>query len=446
MISLSLQQAASAMQGRLSGVDMPFVGVTTDSRSVGVGQLFFALRGDNFDGHAFVSSVLDQGAAAVVVEQEMDVEGPQIVVANTRLALGALASYWRKQFAIPMIAITGSNGKTTVKEMVTAIAQKAFGESAVHATAGNFNNEIGLPLTLFKLGAEHRCAVLEMGMNHPGELTYLSALAAPTAALVNNAQAAHLEGLGSVAAVAQAKGEIYSGLAADGVGIFNAEDAFAPLWQGLLQGHAQLGFGLESGEVRAQQLEDGQVEITTPNGALVVALQVPGVHNLKNAAAATAAALALGIELPAIQQGLASFAGVKGRLQKKIAPSMAAVIDDTYNANPGSVKAAIDVLKAEAGTRLLVLGDIGELGAESRALHQDLGVYARAAEIDGLLTLGEHMQAAQQAYGEGAQHFSNLDELVSALKPQLKAGVTVLVKGSRFMKMERVVARILEQE
>lgn len=446
MINLSLQQAAAAMGGKLSGVDMPFVGVTTDSRAIGIGQLFFALKGDTFDGHAFVEAVFDQGAAAVVVDHEMPVDGPQIIVDNTRFALGRLAAFWRQQFSIPMIAITGSNGKTTVKEMVTAIAQQAFGEAAVHATAGNFNNDIGLPLTLFKLGKEHQCAVLEMGMNHPGELTYLSSLAQPTVALINNAQAAHLEGLGSVRAVAQAKGEIYSGLPVNGVGIYNAEDDFASLWQDLLPNNQAVGFGLDRGDVRAQAQANGRVLITTPAASFEVNLQVPGLHNLKNAAAATAAGLALGISIESIQLGLESFGGVKGRLQKKTAPSSAIVIDDTYNANPGSVKAAIDVLKAEPGKRLLVLGDIGELGAESRNLHRELGVYAQKAGLDGLYTLGDHMSEAQQAYGPGAEHFASLDKLVDAVKPQLKAGVTVLVKGSRFMKMERVVARLLEQE
>ena len=446
MISLSLLQAADAVNGRLIGHDTIFAGVSTDSRAVSAGQLFFALKGARFDAHAFAADVLAAGAAAVVVDHELDSAGVQIVVDDTRLALGRLAAHWRSQFDIPLIAITGSNGKTTVKEMVSSIARVAFGEAHVHATSGNFNNDIGLPLTLFKLGAEHACLILEMGMNHPGELSYLSALARPTVALVNNAQAAHLEGLGSVEAVAHAKGEIYEGLAADGVGIVNAEDQYAALWAGLVAPRRCVTFGREQGDVRAVLLPDGSVCLHTPQGDISVDLAVPGAHNLSNAAAAAAGCLALGIEPDAVRRGLNAFHGVKGRLQKKRGYFGASIIDDTYNANPGSVRAAIEVLRREAGQRLLVLGDIGELGEDSLQLHRELGEAAREAGIDGFFTLGEHTRAAHAAFGEGAHHFDNVEDLVAALVARLGKDVTVLVKGSRFMKMERVVHSITEQD
>lgn len=446
MISLSLHDAARAMNGRLLGHDSVFSGVSTDSRQVTAGQLFFALRGERFDGHGFAGAVLDAGAAAVVVEQEQPGLHPQIVVADTRLALGALARHWREQFAIPVIAITGSNGKTTVKEMVASIAREAFGAAHVHATSGNFNNDIGLPLTLFRLGREHACLILEMGMNHPGELSYLSRLAEPSVALVNNAQAAHLEGLGSVEAVAHAKGEIYEGLIATGTGIVNAEDAYAPLWRELIGARHRLEFGLQHGDVRVEVQQHGALHLCTPEGVRELRLQVPGEHNWRNAAAAAAGCLALGIELDAVVRGLEAFTGVKGRLQRARGYFGSTVIDDTYNANPGSVRAAIDVLRREPGVRLLVLGDIGELGRDSRLLHRELGEVARTAGLDGLFTLGEHMQEAAAAYGPGAQHFETAEALVAALVQRLAADVTVLVKGSRFMKMERVVHSITEQE
>lgn len=446
MISLTLLQAAAAVDGQLIGTDTVFGGVSTDSRDVGLGQLFVCLKGERFDAHDFAAEVLAKGAAAVVVDHRMDLHGPQIVVDDTRLALGRLAAHWRRQFDIPTIAITGSNGKTTVKEMVASIARAQFGEGHVHATSGNFNNDVGLPLTLFKLGAEHACLILEMGMNHPGELTYLSGLARPTVALVNNAQAAHLEGLGTVQAVAHAKGEIYSGLAEDGTGIVNADDPYAPLWRSLVAPRRCLDFGLEQGDVRAAAQDDGSVLLHTPQGEIRVELAVPGEHNLRNAAAAAAGCLALGIEPDAVRRGLEAFRGVKGRLQKKKGFFGSTVIDDTYNANPGSVRAAIDVLRREPGRRLLVLGDIGELGEGSRALHRELGEAARAAVIDGFYTLGEHTREAHEAYGAGAEHFDSAEALVAALVKKLDKDVTVLVKGSRFMKMERVVHSITEQD
>ena len=449
MASLSLNESAIAMRGQLLGLDGLWSGVCTDSRAVAPGQLFFALSGEHFDGHDFVDAVLAAGAVAVVVERAMAGAGSQIVVDDSRLALGRLAAAWRQRFPIPMLAITGSNGKTTVKEMVTAIAQAAVGAARVHATQGNFNNEIGLPLTLLRLNELHACAVLEMGMNHPGELRYLSGLAQPTVALINNAQAAHLQGLGSVAAVATAKGELYEGLAANGMGILNADDVHAPLWRSLLGSRNRLEFGLAQGDVRADWQAQGQgsaITLHTPQGSLSLQLPAPGEHNVRNACAATAAALALGFDLDAVRAGLEGFAGVKGRLQRKAGFQGAQIIDDSYNANPGSVQAAIAVLRAEAGTRLLVLGDIGELGDDSLRLHRELGEIARAAGLDGLFTLGEHMRAAHEAYGAGAQHAHSAEELVELIRPQLAAGVTVLVKGSRFMKMERVVAGLLATE
>jgi UDP-N-acetylmuramoyl-tripeptide--D-alanyl-D-alanine ligase len=345
---------------------------------------------------------------------------------------------------VPVVAITGSNGKTTVKEMLACILREAAGSAdAVLATKGNLNNDIGMPLTLLQLNASHRYAVIEMGMNHSGEIDYLTRIAAPDVALINNASGAHLEGLGSTEAVARAKGEIFTGLQHHGTAIINSDDIYAELWRALAGAHPLLEFGLDpQADVRGTWHPRGdglRLDVTAPQGIFTADLQVPGVHNARNALAATAAAIALNIPLETIAIGLQKFRGVPGRLQRKSALHGAILIDDTYNANPASVRAAISVLAQANGKRILVLGDMGELGGDARKFHKDIGADARRAGIEKLYVLGSLSETAVSAFGSGARHFNRIEDLQSALEKELDANTTVLVKGSRFMKMERVV-------
>jgi UDP-N-acetylmuramoyl-tripeptide--D-alanyl-D-alanine ligase len=449
---LRLSEAAQAVNGRVVGDDVAFDAVSSDSRAIQPGDLFVALRGERFDGHAFAVDCLQRGAVAAMVDARWsagDAE-PLLVVEDARLAMGTLASYWRDKFSIPMAAVTGSNGKTTVKEMLAAILRANSAEDAVLATQGNLNNDIGLPLTLFKLQASHRYAVIEMGMNHPGEISYLTRLAKPSVALVNNALQAHLEGLGSVEAVAHAKGEIFEGLADDGTAIINADDQFAPLWKQLAASRKIMTFGLDAvADVSADyrlNADSSEITLKTSHGTSSFQLAVPGLHNVRNALAASAAALAMGAPLSAIAAGLQAYGGVKGRLQRKPGKQGAIVIDDTYNANPASMRAAIDVLAACPGKRVLVLGDMGELGADAAGMHREIGTYARAAGLDTLLALGELSRQMASAFGSGAQHFETPEALAAVLAQQLSAETTVLVKGSRFMRMERVVNLLLADD
>jgi UDP-N-acetylmuramoyl-tripeptide--D-alanyl-D-alanine ligase len=444
---MRLSEAALATGGYVHGADVTFDAVSTDSRSIQNGDLFVALRGERFDGHQFVADCLERGAAAALVERGRAgaAGGALLEVADTRLALGELAAHWRSKFAIPLAAVTGSNGKTTVKEMLAAILRAAAGSAdAVLATQGNLNNDIGLPMTLLKLRAEHRYAVAEMGMNHVGEIAYLTNIGKPTVALINNALPAHLEGLGSVEGVARAKGEIFQGLAADGTAVINADDAFAPLWRALAAPRQVLTFGLETpADVSADyrlSADSSEIMLKTPQGTARLNLPAAGLHNVRNALAATAAALAMGAPLEAVVNGLQHFISAKGRLQPKAGIGGCTVIDDTYNANPASMRAAIDVLAACPGKRILVLGDMGELGADAEKLHAEIGGYARQSGLENLLTLGE------MSVAYGGHRYDSPEALAAALQPQLTAQTTVLVKGSRFMRMERVVALLTETD
>ena len=441
---MQLSAASLAMHGSLIGDDSAFDCVGTDSRAVRPGQLFVALKGERFDGHDYAEQALAQGAAGVVLEKNTANLAPAIVVEDSYLALGQLAAHWRAKFAIPVVAITGSNGKTTVKEMLSAIlAVKAGGMASIHATVGNLNNHIGLPLTMLKLRDSHQYAVLEMGMNHLGEIAYLSDLAKPTLALINNAGTAHLGELGSRDKIAQAKGEIFAGLAANGVALINADEDYAAYWRALNAGKKILTFAMDqAADVQASYQEragDCMVNLRTPAGEVDFVLPVMGVHNVRNALAASAAAYALGVSNADIATGLAGFSAVKGRLQNKMAIHGARLIDDTYNANPDSMKAAIDVLANQTGEKILVLGDMGELGADAARLHREVGQYAKTKGLKQLYCLGELSLEMVQGFGVGAGHFDDAAALAEAIKPKLSAQVTVLVKGSRFMKMERVI-------
>ena len=456
---MDLQDAALATGGTAVGRQVLFLSVSTDSRAIKPGQLFVALRGDRFDGHDYVAAVAAQGAVAAMVDKAWaaanPVPLPLLIVDDTRLGLGRLAAGWRNRFELPLIGVTGSNGKTSVKEMCAAIlrAQARFDgldpDLAVLATQGNLNNDIGLPLMLLRLSGNHRAAVIEMGMNHPGEIGYLTRLAAPTVALVNNAQRAHLQGMGSVNEVAREKGAIYEGLSADGVAVINADDAFAGYWKALNAGREILTFGLSAGaDVTARCTSHGfasDLVLTTPQGEARFRLQVPGLHNVRNALAASAACLAAGASLDAVADGLGTYTGTPGRLHLRKGAHGAVVIDDSYNANPDSMRAGIAVLAATPGRKILVIGDMGEIGEQSFQYHDEIGGYAKSEGVDFLFGLGEMSEVAARNFGEGGFHFSKVDDLVAALKAELNEDTVVLVKGSRFMKMERVVDAIAEK-
>jgi UDP-N-acetylmuramoyl-tripeptide--D-alanyl-D-alanine ligase len=462
MSLMRLSEAARALRGEVRGADCEFEAVSTDTRALTRRALFVALKGGRYDGHDFLAQAAAAGAAAAMVENASRVEGrgsreqtlPLLVVEDTRAGLGSLAAYWRGKFSRPLVALTGSNGKTTVKEMLASILREAVSldpgaddpASAVHATRGNLNNDIGVPLTLLELRARHRYSVIEMGMNHAGEIRYLARLAAPDVALVNNAGPAHIEFFDSVEAIARAKGEIFEGLKPDGTAVINADDRHAAIWRDLAAGRRVVDFGIErraavSATYRLDRLES-EIVVKLPGGEARAVLKAPGVHNVRNALAASAAAVALRVPAPAIEQGLARFAGIKGRLQKKAARSGATLIDDTYNANPDSARAAIAVLAQAPARTLLVLGDMGELGPGAAELHAEVGRFARQSRVGRLLTLGELSAHAARGFGPGASHFARIEDLLAEVERALAPDLTVLVKGSRFMQMERVVAAL----
>jgi len=464
MIKASLAELQTWLQSRQQQVGVVSVsgdgnavvnGLTTDSRAVVAGNLFVALRGEHFDAHDFLDQVVAQGAGALVVERApANVSVPTIVVTDTRIALGAIANGWRRQFSMPLIAVTGSNGKTTVKEMIAAILAAAFGADGYLATRGNLNNEIGVPLTLQRLDASHQAAVVELGMNHPGEIAVLATIAEPTVGLVNNAQREHQEFMASVEAVAKENGAVISALPAHGIAVFPADDPYTALWRGYAANKAAcITFGLSAdADVRCtyqSTVFGSDLQVATPTHAFAVRLDAAGEHNVRNALAAIACTLAIGVEIAAIQRGLASFAPVSGRLQRKLAQhgacAGALVIDDTYNANPDSVRAAIDVLAQFAAPRVLVLGDMGEVGNDGPKYHQEIGAYARQRGITNFLTLGALAIDASKTFGAQAQHFNDIAALLAAVDSIMTSTTTVLVKGSRFMKMERVVKHLVNE-
>jgi UDP-N-acetylmuramoyl-tripeptide--D-alanyl-D-alanine ligase len=451
MSMMRLSEAARAVHARLSGEDLEFDAVSTDTRSLPPRALFVALRGKNHDGHDFVARAAKAGAAAAMVEsagsgiQDLAKDLPLLVVNGaTLVSLGSLASYWRSKFDMPLVALTGSNGKTTVKEMLASILRAASSDEAVLATQGNLNNEIGVPLTLLELRDRHRYAVIEMGMNHGGEISYLTRLAAPDVALVNNAAPAHIEFFPSVDAIARAKGEIFEGLKDGGTAVINADDAHAGLWRELAGRRRVVDFGLSSPAAVSARYAlrhlESEIVVRTPHGEAQAVLKAPGLHNVRNALAASAAAVALEVPAPAIEQGLARFAGIQGRLQKKSARGGATVIDDTYNANPESMRAAIDVLAASRAPTILVMGDMGELGARSAEFHREIGAYALSKNISSLYAIGEASREAVAAFGAAGSHASSLEDLLTMARAAATPQATLLVKGSRFMRMERVVA------
>jgi len=448
----SLREAAALIPGAtvIGDDSVTFERVSTDSRSAGPGDLFVAIKGERFDAHDFLGDVAARNVTAALVSRTpQDWSVPALRVTDTRVGLGALARGWRRKFGMPLVAVTGSNGKTTVKEMIASIFAAAVGADARLATAGNFNNDIGLPLTLFRLNAAHRLAVVELGMNHPGETSLLAKIAEPTVAVVNNAQREHQEFMATVEAVALEHASVIHALNPDGVAVFPADDAFASIWRVAATGNRIVDFALNSDERTTEAAVTGRFDgkllsVDTPQGHVEITLQVLGNHNAHNALAATSAALAAGVSLDAIKRGLESFGAVKGRLQVKHAAlgtlAGATVIDDTYNANPDSMRAAIDVLASHASPRVLVMGDMGEVGDNGPEFHREIGAYAKERGIDALYAMGDASRDACTAYGAGAHQVADIGTLVAQLQQAgFGAAATLLVKGSRFMQMERVV-------
>ena len=444
MLNLRLGEVALWTRGRLFGADAVIDTVVTDSRRVEPGALFVALKGEHADGHDFVVAAAASGAAGALVARRVETVLPQVLVDDVLLALGDLASTVRAQRRARVVGITGSSGKTTIKGLLAAILAR---RGRTHVTAGNYNNEIGLPLTLLAMPADAEYAVLEMGAGKPGDIAYLAAIARPQVALVSNIAPAHLERLGSIDGVAGTKGALYEALPADGVAVINADDAYAGFFAGLAGTRRVLRFGLGSAvEVGAAELalavDGSRFRLMTPAGAAGVRLPLPGRHNVHNALAAAAAAIALDMPLADIVAGLETAGAVPGRLVRRAMAGGWTLIDDTYNANPGSVAAAIATLALAGGETWLVLGDMAELGAGAEALHAAVGTQARAAGISRLFSVGRLSRATSVAFGDAGAHFDDQAALIAALRAALRAGVTCLVKGSRSSGMERVVAAL----
>jgi UDP-N-acetylmuramoyl-tripeptide--D-alanyl-D-alanine ligase len=422
--------------------------VNTDTRSLQAGDLFVALKGERFDAHEFLAQAKAQGAVVAIAHHGLAEAGlPGLEVPDTRLALGSLAAGWRSQFDLPLIAVTGSNGKTTVTQMIAAIL-RAWKADKAFSTEGNLNNDIGVPITLLRLSAAHEAGVVELGMNHPGEIAYLAELAKPTVALVNNAQREHLEFMATVEAVALENGSVFQSLDANGTAVFPADDDYAPLWRSLVGSRKVLTFALAgpADVTGTAQWGDGcwKVAAVTPAGKAGFSLHIAGRHNVKNALAATACALAAGAPLSAISAGLSDFVPVKGRsraIAVTLPDRVLTLVDDTYNANPDSMRAALEVLAELPGPRLMVMGDMGEVGDQGPQFHDEAGRHARALGIEKLFTLGEQSKNAAAGFGQ-AQVFGDVDALIAAVLAELPHAGSVLVKGSRFMKMERVVQAV----
>ena len=445
---MSLHEASAAIGAKALG-EARFLSVSTDTRTLARGALFVALRGERFDGHRFLDAAKNRGAAAAMVDSKSAARSPEfplLVVDDTRRGLGRLARHWRGRFDIPLVAVTGSNGKTTVKEMIAAILRAHFGEIHVLATEGNLNNDVGLPLTLLNLREHHRAAVIELGMNHPGETESLAAITSPTVALVNNAQREHQEFLNGVAEVAREHAAVFGALRPNGVAVINADDGFAAYWRGLLARkpvRAVRDFGVDNpAQVSGRHVVahfGSRIELRAPEGEVTIELHADGRHNVLNACAAAASALVAGASLGAVARGLAAFRPVGGRMQRLSARSGASLIDDSYNANPDSVRVAIDVLAAERGTKFLLLGDMGEVGERGVQFHEEIGRYARKRGVDRLYATGILSRAAVRAFGEGARHFEAVEEMIVAAREEVVSNAVALIKGSRFMRMERVV-------
>ncbi len=448
---LMLSDIAQQCGGSLVGNDVPIIQVSTDTRKIQSGDLFVALRGDNFNAHDFLSAAIDQGAQALVVEAANDaIDIPQVVVADTTKALSCIGQMVRRQFTGKLAAITGSSGKTTVKEMLASILRQM---GKVHATRGNLNNHIGVPLTLMELADSDEYAVIEMGASGPNEIAYLTQLGEPQVALVNNAMAAHLEGFGSLEGVASAKGEIYQGLQPQGIAVLNADDNFFGQWKsGLREDVKALTFSVQkAADFTASNIHGGEkgcsvFDLSSPAGECRIQLSLLGEQNVANALAAAACAYALSADLNAIKQGLQDLKAVAGRLQALDGKHQSLIINDSYNANPGSVKAAINTLMQlkTHKNHILALGDLGELGQGAESMLRDLGVYAKHAGLQKLITTGTNSRYVSEGFGEGSQHFEQQWDAIEQLQQQVDKNTVVLIKGSRSARMEVVVQALTQ--
>lgn len=448
MMQLTLSRVAELSGGRLIGgdgaADTMTDGMTQDSRSVSPNQLFVALPGEQADGHDYAAAAARAGAGAALVSRKLDLEIPQVVVEDVVRAMGLIASGWRDELDVEVIGITGSNGKTTVKEMVAAILSE---DGPTLATRGNYNNELGVPLTLARLDRSHRYAVVEMGCGQPGDIRYLAELAHPRIGVVTNAGPAHLERLGSIEGVANTKGELFAALPSDGVAIINADDAFADQWRQTASHCRRLTFGLKAGaDVHPEHSNGDVLDMITPAGRIVTRLAVPGQHNRINALAATAVAIALEIEPEKIARALAGIRSLPGRLELHRSAAGWSLIDDTYNANPASLYAGLRVISEMDGEPWLVLGDMAELGTWSDKLHGEMGQAAADLGVRRLFTVGTQSRASQITFGAGGAHYDDHEALASALAEALHPGVICLVKGSRSMGMERIVQALIGQD
>ncbi len=449
MMARTLAAVAREVHGRLIGPDAAFGTVSIDSRRIDTGGLFVAIRGEHFDGNDFIDDACTHGAAGALVSRLSEATLPQVEVADTRVAFAQMARAWKANFGVPVVAVTGSNGKTTVKELIVSILR--CGRN-VCATRGNLNNDLGVPLTLMELSAEHEVLVAELGANHAGEIDYLGALVEPTVGVITNANAAHLEGFGSIAGVAAAKGELLDHLPPAGTAVLNADDAYYADWAARSRAQTVVSFGFGA---RADCTVRGEIDIEPGGSAftlelpggpqLDITLPLLGRHNVMNALAAAAAADAIGASTEDIVQGLAAADAVGGRLKMLSGRAGAVVIDDSYNANPASVCAALDYLAQLPGQRVLVLGDMAELGEDSRELHAQVGEYARA-RCNALLAIGEHSRAAVAAFGTGGTACDSIENLEAALTPMLSPTTTVLIKGSRVMQLDRLVALLVDDD
>jgi len=447
---MTLSDCAECVQGQLVGNDVEISSVSIDTRAIKSGELYVAIKGHNFDGNEFVGMAEQAGAAAVLVHKGVTATIPHVVVDDTRLALAELAGAWRKKASVSLVGITGSNGKTTVKEMVAAILS-VNGNTLF--TQGNLNNDIGVPLTLLRLNEQHRYAVIEMGANHPGEIEYTSRYAQADVAVITNVGPAHIEGFGSVDGVAKAKGEVVETLKQDGVAVLNRDDTYFDYWQSVAGTRKIMSFGIdERATVTAHSVKTEIInhafattfELVTAEGELTVKLKLAGRHNVVNALAATAACMALGIDLQQIKQGLESVKPVTGRLQPLVSRLGNIVIDDTYNANSASLKAGLDVLAGCEGKHWLVLGAFGELGPESPKIHEQMGELIKSSGVVRLLAIGSDARNTVKIFGKGAAFFDTQNDLIEALKQELKGDEAILVKGSRAQRMENVVAALVE--
>jgi UDP-N-acetylmuramoyl-tripeptide--D-alanyl-D-alanine ligase len=447
-MNATLSFAAEAMHGTLHGDDRGFVGVSTDTRTIQEGELFVALSGPNFDGNKFVSHAASKGAAGTVVTSLTKEDIPQIEVEDTRIALGQLGAAWRNQHAITVVGVTGSNGKTTLKELIAACLSSV---APTLATEGNLNNDIGMPLMMSRIDASHRYAVLEMGANHAGEIAYLTKLAAPDVVVITNAAAAHLEGFGSIEGVAHGKAEILQGDTRPDVAVLNSDDEYYSYWLSLVEGVDVLSFGInDDADIRASQIETGkgQTHFTMHllDSTIELTLPLAGVHNVRNACAAAAVASALDVPTDDIKTALESVDPVSGRLAPLQGLNGSTLYDDSYNANPLSVTAAAEFLASLGGESWLVLGDMFELGDDAERIHYDVGEAIRESGVDRLFTFGELSSNASMAFGQGAASYDSLDALIGDVRAGLGNTVNVLVKGSRGMRMERVVDAVREAE